>query len=228
MSTTHSDADCRTQHGVGSANAGSANYAASYNDHPISFAAVEAPTEEEAFGPFGHRNEPVDTSGLFVSFGGVKGEKADDSLFMVEEEPAQQPRLGEHIVRGLTAVTRALVMVAASHYLRLSFNNSIYARMVKNTYGQPEVVGSITSTEDVSALTIGPTARPRTGCSNDPVNGMGDSGSSGHYLDDAIIPGFRDRLEEYMMLDVPQETRQHEDGARPTSGRLLFRSGRML
>ena len=100
--------------------------------------------------------------------------------------------------------------------------------MVKNTYGQPEVFWGITSTEDVSALTIGPTARPRTRCSNDPVIGLGDNGASGHYLDDAIIPGFRDRLEEYMVLDVPQETRQHEDGARPTSGRLLFRSGRML
>ena len=67
--------------------------------------------------------------------------------------------------------------------------------MVENTYGQPDIVGGITSTEDVSALTIGPTARSRTGCSNDPVNGLGDSGSSGHYLYDAIIPGFRDRLE---------------------------------
>ena len=100
--------------------------------------------------------------------------------------------------------------------------------MVSNTYGQPEVVGGITSTEEVSALTIGPTATPRTGCSNDAVNGLEDNGAPGHHLDDAIIPGFRDRLEEYMMLDVPQETRQHEDGARPTSGRLLFRSGRML
>ena len=114
MSTTHSDADCRTQHGVGSANAGSANYAVSYIDHPISFAAVAAPTEMEAFGPVGPTNEPVDTSGLFVSFGGVRGEKADDSLFMVEEEPAQQLGLREHIVGGLTAITSALVMVAAS------------------------------------------------------------------------------------------------------------------
>ena len=53
MSTTHSDADCRTQHGVGIANAGNANYAADNIDHPILFTAVEAPTEEKAFGPFG-------------------------------------------------------------------------------------------------------------------------------------------------------------------------------
>ena len=87
MSTTHSDADCRTQHGVGSANAGSANYAASYIDYPISFTAVEAPTEEEVFHPFGPMDEPGDTSELFRSSGGVSGEEADDSLFMVEEEP---------------------------------------------------------------------------------------------------------------------------------------------
>ena len=78
-STTHSDADCRSQHGVGSAKASSANYAASYINRPISFTAVEAPTEEEAFGPFGPTDEPVDTSGLFVSIGGVR-EEANDSL----------------------------------------------------------------------------------------------------------------------------------------------------
>ena len=156
----HSNADCRIQHDVGSANTGNANYAANYIDHPISFTAAEAPTEEEAFRPFGPTDEPVDTSGLFGSFGGISGEKTDDSLFMVEEEPAQQLEFQEHIVGGLTAMTRALVMVAILHYLWLSFGSSPYARMVKNTYGHPEVFGGITSTEDGSALTIGPTARP--------------------------------------------------------------------
>ena len=87
---THSDADCGTQHGVGIANAGSANYAARYINDPISFAAVEAPTEGEAFRPFGPTDELVDNTGLFVSFGGFRREKADDSLFMVEDKPAQQ------------------------------------------------------------------------------------------------------------------------------------------
>ena len=32
-----------------------------------------------------------------------------------------------------------------------------------------------------------------------------DSGASGHYFDDATIPGFRDRLEEYKVLDVPRK-----------------------
>ena len=72
---------------------------------------MEAPTEEEAFWPFGPTDEPVVTSGLFGSFGDVS-EETDDSLFMVEEEPTQQLGFREHIVGGLTAMTRALVMVA--------------------------------------------------------------------------------------------------------------------
>ena len=146
-STTHRDANCRTQHGVGNANAGNANYSADYIDHPISFTAVEAPTEEEAFWPFGPTDEPVDTSGLFGSFGGVREEEADDSLFMVEEEPTQRLGFREHIVGGLTTMTRALVMVTILHYLWLSFGNSIYTRMVKNTYEHPEVFDGISSAE---------------------------------------------------------------------------------
>ena len=91
-------------------------------------------------------------------------------------------------------MTRALVMVAILHYLWLSFGNSFYIRMAKNTHGQPEVFGGVTSTEYGSVLTIGPTARPRTRYSNDPVNVLVDSG-------DDIIPGFRDRVEEYKALD---------------------------
>ena len=107
-------------------------------DNPISFTVVEAPMEQEAFWPFGPTHEPVDTSGLFESFGGVSGEDTDDSLFMVEEEPAQQLGFREHIVGGLTAMARAM-MVAIFHYLWLSFGNSLYARMIKNTYGQHKV-----------------------------------------------------------------------------------------
>ena len=74
-----------------------------------------------------------------------------------------------------------------------------------NTYGQPEVFGGITSTEDGSALKIGPTTRPQTGYSDDPVNLLVDSGASGQYFDDAIISRFRDRLEEYKVLNVPRK-----------------------
>ena len=77
--------------------------------------------------------------------------------------------------------------------------------MIKNTCGQPKVFGGITNTVDGSAFTIGPTARPRTGCSNDSVNMLVDSGASGHHLDDAIIPRFRDRLEELKVLNVSRK-----------------------
>ena len=40
---------------------------------------------------------------------------------------------------------------------------------------------------------------------NDPVNVLVDSGASGYYFDDAIIPGFRDRVEEYKVLDEPRK-----------------------
>ena len=104
-------------------------------------------------------------------------------------------------------MTRALLMVAILHYQRLWFGNSIFARMVKTPMTarkKAEVFGGIISTEDGSALTIGPTARPRTGCNNDSVNVLVDSGASGHYFDDAIVPGFRDKMEKYKVLDVPR------------------------
>ena len=71
----------------------------------------------EAFWQFGPTDEPADTSRLSRSLGGVSREETDDSLFVVEEEPAQQLGFREHIVGGLTAMTRALVMVAILHYL---------------------------------------------------------------------------------------------------------------
>ena len=204
-SATHSDAGCRTQHGVGSSSAGNDNYAANYIDHPISLTAVGAPAEEEAFWPFGPTDEPVDTSGLFGSFGGVNEEQTDDMLFTVEEKSAVRLGLREYIVGSLSAMTRALVMVSILYSLLFLLSNSLYARMVKNTYGQPDVFGGITSTEDGLALMIGPIARPRTGCSNNSVNVLEDSGASGHYLNDAIIPGLRDRLEEYKLFGVPRK-----------------------
>ena len=95
-------------------------------------------------------------------------------------------------------MSRALVMVAILHYLWLSFASSLYAQLVKNTYGQPGM-------EDGSALTIGPPARPWTGCGNDSINVLVDSGASGHCFDDTI-PGFGDRLEEYKVLNVPRKS----------------------
>ena len=104
-------------------------------------------------------------------------------------------------------------MVAVLHSLWLSVGNSLNTRMVKNTYGQPKVFGGITSSEDGSALTIGPTARPWAGCSTDSVNVLVDSGALGHDFDDAIIPGFRDRLEEHKVLDLPRKISTTAGGA---------------
>lgn len=75
-----------------------------------------------------------------------------------------------------------------------------------NTNGQPEMFGGITSAEDGSALTIGPTAGPRVGDSDDFLNILVDSGASGHFFDDAIIPTLRDRLEKHKVLNVRRET----------------------
>ena len=41
--------------------------------------------------------------------------------------------------------------------------------------------------------------------SNGSVNMLVDSGTSGHYFDDAIIPGLRDRLDSYQVLNVPRK-----------------------
>ena len=75
---------------------------------------MEAPTEEGAFYPFGPTDEPVAPSGLFGSFGGLSGEETDNSVFMIEQEPAQQLGFREHIVGDLTSITRALVMALLS------------------------------------------------------------------------------------------------------------------
>ena len=68
-------------------------------------------------------------------------------------------------------MTRAHVAVAILNSLWLSFGNSLYVRVIKNTYEQPEILGGITDTEDGSVFTLVPTARSRTSCSNYSVNG---------------------------------------------------------
>ena len=99
-------------------------------------------------------------------------------------------------------MTHALVTVAIRHSLWLSFGNSLYARVIKNTYGQPEILGGITSTVDGSTLVVSPTAGSRVFCRNVSVNVLVDGGASGHYFDDATTPGFWDRLKEYKALDL--------------------------
>ena len=74
-----------------------------------------------------------------------------------------------------------------------------------------------------SDLTIGPTAKPRTCCSNDSVNVLVDSGAPGHYFDDAIIPGFRDRQQEYKVLDVPRNVSTAGGGGENGTAQGLLR-----
>ena len=91
------------------------------------------------------------------------------------------------------------------NYLWITFGSSIYARLAStNTKGQPEPFGGITSAEDGSALKAGPAAVPWNSGSNGLVNVLVDSGASGHYFDDAIIPGLRSKLDNYQVLDVPR------------------------
>lgn len=176
----HTDADCRTQHGIGSTNAGKANYAGNYLDPPISLSAAQAPAEEEPVWPFGPTDEPVDTGGLLGTSNGVSGEESDDSLFTVEENPAQQLGFGEHIIGGLTVVTRDLIIVSILHYMWLSFGTSLYDQMVNNIYGQRDVCGDSISTADGSALTIGPTAKQWKACSNNAGHVLVGRGTSEH------------------------------------------------
>lgn len=92
-------ADCRTQHGTNRVNAGNAIYAVSrYIGHPISFPAVNAQTAEVSLQPFGLTDEPAGTSGVLHAFGCVRGDEKGDSLFVVEEKPAQPPGVRAHIV----------------------------------------------------------------------------------------------------------------------------------
>lgn len=69
-------------------------------------------------------------------------------------------------IEGLKTMTRALLVVATLRYLWSLFGNSFSAQMATDTYRQPEIFGGITNTEDWSVLTVGPTARLQTDCSN--------------------------------------------------------------
>ena len=61
---------------------------------------VESFTEEEAFWPFRLTDEPVDTSGVFGSVGGVSEEETFDLLYIAEEEPLPPQGFRVYIVGG--------------------------------------------------------------------------------------------------------------------------------
>ena len=71
-----------------------------------------------------------------------------------------------------------------------------------NTNGQPETFGGSTEAEDGLALAEVPAAEKWNHGSNSLVRAMVDSGVSGHYFDDALIPGLRYRLDNYHALAI--------------------------
>ena len=70
----------------------------------------------------------------------------------------------------------------------------------------PDIFGGITGAEDGLALTAGPVEGSWNVGSYSSVNVLIDSGTSGHYIDDAIIPKLRDKLDSYQVRDVPHKS----------------------
>ena len=220
-STTHSNETCRTlQQQLG--NNGSANCANQGSDYPavltasdtppgsnieeqgISFAAVEVPTrdepsKEESLWPFGPTGEAVasfDTSGFFSGFGGATSEETINS-------GAQAPGTRTHITGTLKTLARALIMAVKFYYAWLTLGSFLLNRVaLTNTSGQPETFGGITNAKDGLALAVVPAAEKWNRGSNSLVSVMVDSGASGHYFDDALIPRLRYRLENYQELAI--------------------------
>ena len=220
-STTHSNETCRTLQQQLSNN-GSANCPNQGSDYPafltasdpppgsnieeqgISFAAVEVPTrdepsKEESFWPFGPTCEAVasfDTSVFFCGFGGTTSEETINS-------GAQASGTWTHITGTLKTLARALIMAVMLHYAWLTLGSFLVNRLaLTDTSRQPETFGGITNAEDGLALAVVPAAEKWNRDSNSLVSVMVDSGASGHYFDEALIPRLRYRLETYQELAI--------------------------
>ena len=116
---------------------------------------------------------------------------------------AQTPRARTHITDTLTTLTRALVKVFMLHYVWLTLGSFPYNRVAStNTNGQPETFGGSTNAEDGLALAAVPAAEKWNRGSNSLVSVMVDSRVSGHYFDDALIPGLRYRFDNYQALAI--------------------------
>ena len=85
----------------------------------------------------------------------------------------------------------------------LSLDSSLYARVVSNT--TPDIFGGIISVEDGSGLTADPVAGPWNDGRNGSVDVLINSSASGYFFDDDNIPGLRDKLDSYQVLDVLRE-----------------------
>ena len=134
--------------------------------------------------------------GLFGAPFNVSGEEAINS-------GAQTPETRTHITGTLTTLARALVMAVMLHYVWLTLGNFPHNRVAStNTNRQPESFGGSTDAEDGLALAAVPAAEKRNRGSNSLVSVMVDSGVSGHYFDDALIPGSRYRLDNCQALAI--------------------------
>ena len=157
----------------------------------------DEPSKKESFWPFGPTGEAVasfDTSGFFSGFGGATSEETINS-------GAQAPGTRTHIAGTLKTLARALIMAVMLHYAWLTLGSFLYNRVaLTNTSGQPETFGGITNAEDGLALAVVPAAEKWNRCNNSLVSVMVDNGASGHYFDDALIPGLRYRLDNYQEL----------------------------
>ena len=170
----------------------------------ISFAAVEVPTrdepsKEESFWPFGPSGEAVasfDISGFFSGFGGATSEETINS-------GAQALGTRTHITGTLKTFARALIMAVMLHYAWLTLCSFLVNRVaLTNTSGQPETIGGITNAENGLALAVVQAAEKWSRGSNSLVRAMVDSGASGHYFDDALIPRLRYILKNYQELAI--------------------------
>ena len=134
--------------------------------------------------------------GLFGAFFNALSEETINSR-------AQAPGTWTHITGTLATLARALIMVVMLHYAWLTLGSFLYNQFAStNTSGQPETFGGITNAEDGLALAVVPAAEKWNRGSNSLVSVMVDSGASGHYFDDALIPGLRYRLENYQELAI--------------------------
>ena len=89
------------------------------------------------------------------------------------------------------------------HYVWLTLGSFPYNRVSStSTNGQPETFGGSTDAEDGFALAAVPAAEKWNRGSSSLVSVMVDSGVSGHYFDDALIPGLRYRLDNYQALAI--------------------------
>ena len=116
---------------------------------------------------------------------------------------AQIPGTRTHITDTLTTLARALVMAVMLHYFWLTLGSFPHNRVSStNTNGQPETFGGSTDAEDGLALAAVPAAEKWNRGNNSLVSVMVDGGVPGHYFDDALIPGFRYRLDNYQALPI--------------------------